>query len=94
LCATIAVVVLLSKAFISSSYSMEQLQLLLEGHRQGSGAKLVPVCFGISAADVALQAHQYRQAGGNLQQRAAALEEVQGLLNAQVCWIGCSDYAL
>jgi hypothetical protein len=56
------VVLVLSKDFISKSYSMKDLQLLLELQRQGSPAVLLPVFYEMSFDDLGPQADLYKKA--------------------------------
>jgi hypothetical protein len=60
------VVVVLSTEFITKPYPMEELQLLMERHRQGSEAVLLPVFLTASYEDIGDKGRQYSEARKHL----------------------------
>jgi hypothetical protein len=59
---SLAVVVVLTKHFISKKYPMEELHLLLERDRQGTRATLLPFFYGISTEDLGAKVEEYLKA--------------------------------
>ena len=77
-----AVVIVLSKEFISKPYPMEELQMLLERRRQGSTAVLLPVFYDVTWEEVSQKAEQYTNAWwqrSTKQQWAADLGELAAI---------------
>jgi hypothetical protein len=58
----LAVVVVLSKEFISKPYPMEELHLLLHWQQLGSPAKVLPVFYDISYEQLGARAALYKRA--------------------------------
>jgi hypothetical protein len=91
-----AVVLLLSKAFISKKYPMEELHLLLEWQRQGSPAKLLPVFYDVTHKDLCakileLKAAAWITAEERLlrKQWVDDLEGLLGITGIQKDQVGC-----
>jgi hypothetical protein len=80
-----AVVLVLSKEFISKRYPMEELRLLLEWRRQGSPAVLLPVFHSVDCEEVGRRAAEYEAATSDphKQQWAKDLKEVLGITGAR-----------
>jgi hypothetical protein len=68
-----AVVLLLSKEFVSKPYPMEELQLLLGWKRQGSPAKLLPVFYNLTCKDLYTIIARYKAEAA----QGSAFEHVQ-----------------
>jgi hypothetical protein len=78
------VVLVLSKAFISKKYPMEELQLLLEWRRSGSPAVLLPVFHGVDCDEVGRKAAEYELATDQRKQQwAKDLKEVSRITGAR-----------
>jgi hypothetical protein len=81
-----AVVLVLSEAFVSTPYPMEELQLLLEWRRQGSPTVLLPVFYGAECEEVGRRIVEYQaQTESRLKQQwAEDLREVSSITGARL----------
>jgi hypothetical protein len=58
----VAVVLILSKEFVSKKYPMEELQLLMAWQKEGSPARLLPVLYHITFEELNEKVEEYKAA--------------------------------
>jgi hypothetical protein len=74
------VVVVLSEAFVSKPYPMEELELQLRWKEAGSKAVLLPVLFDLTYEQLQEKVGQYRRAAGETRERQQLLRQWAAIL--------------